>query len=75
MSAETIVKVAGEGVSVDLLIWREYKRPMIGLVEKVLDTNPGLAALGPILPVGTLVKLPTVKPPPVTEIAVVRLWS
>jgi phage tail protein X len=70
-----IIKVAGEGISVDLLIWREYKRPMIGLVEKVLDTNPGLAALGPILPVGTLVKLPTVKPPPVTEIAGVRLWS
>lgn len=75
MSSETIVKVGGEGVSVDLLIWRRYKRPTFGLLEQVLDNNPGLAALGPILPVGTLVKLPTVKPPPVPELAVVRLWT
>lgn len=75
MNAETIIKVAGDGVSVDLLIWRRYKRPMPGLLERVLDINPGLAALGPILPVGTPVKLPTVKPPPVPELAVVRLWT
>ena len=75
MSAEMIIKVAGEGISVDLLIWRKYKRPMPGLLEQVLDINPGLAALGPILPIGTVVKLPTVKPPPVTELAVVRLWT
>ena len=75
MSAEMIIKVAGDGISVDLLIWRKYKRPMPGLLEQVLDINPGLAALGPILPIGTVVKLPTVKPPPVTELAVVRLWT
>jgi phage tail protein X len=75
MNPDTIIKVAGDGVSVDLLVWRKYRRPMPGLVERVLDINPGLAALGPILPVGTLVKLPTVKPPPVPELAVVRLWT
>ena len=75
MSAERIVTVTGEGISVDLLIWREYRRPMLGLLETVLDFNPGLAALGPILPVGTRVKLPTVKPPQVAELAVVRLWA
>ena len=75
MSAETIIKVAGVGVSVDLLIWRRYKRPMPGLLERVLDINPGLAAHGPILPVGTLLKLPNVKPPPVPELAVIRLWN
>ena len=75
MSAEMIIKVAGDGISVDLLIWRKYTRPMPGLLEQVLDINPGLAALGPILPIGTVVKLPTVKPPPVTELAVVRLWT
>ena len=75
MSAEMIIKVAGEDISVDLLIWRKYKRPMPGLLEQVLDINPGLAALGPILPIGTVVKFPNVKPPTVTELAVVRLWA
>jgi phage tail protein X len=75
MSGETVVRVAGEGISVDLLIWRQHKRPMPGLVETVLDINPGLAALGPILPVGTLVKLPAVKPPRVMELSLVRLWT
>ena len=31
---------------------------MPGLVEKVYHTNPGLADLGPILPVGVTFKLP-----------------
>ena len=75
MSGVRIIRVVGEGVSVDLLIWREYRRPMPGLVEAVLDKNPGLAALGPILPVGTPVKLPLLKPAPVAELAVVRLWT
>jgi phage tail protein X len=75
MSAEMIVKVAGEGISVDLLIWRKFKRSMPGLLEQVLDVNPGLAALGPILPIGTVVKLPNAKPPPIIELAVVRLWN
>jgi phage tail protein X len=75
MNAEMIIKVAGEDISVDLLIWRKYKRPMPGLLEQVLDINPGLAALGPILPIGTFVKLPNVKPPTVPGLAVVRLWA
>jgi phage tail protein X len=75
MSTEMVVKVAGEGISVDLLIWRKYKRPMPGLLELVLDINPGIAGLGPILPIGTVVTLPDVKPPTVPELAVVRLWN
>lgn len=31
-------------------------------VEAVLDVNPGIAALGPRLPAGTLVRLPDVTP-------------
>jgi phage tail protein X len=74
MSAE-MIRVAGDGISVDLLIWRKYKRPMPGFLEQVLDINPGLAALGPILPIGTVVRFPNVKPPPVAQLAVVRLWA
>lgn len=43
------------------------------MLEAVYDANPGLAALGPILPRGTLVNLPP-KPAP-TPRAPVRLWG
>lgn len=51
-----------EGDSVDLICWHIYGAT-IGIVEQVLDANPGLAALGPVLPVGTLVTLPEVSQP------------
>jgi len=54
---ETIT-VQGEGITVSRLIWRRFHRPMPGLVERVLDMNPGLADLGPYLPLGTKVAIP-----------------
>ena len=50
--------VGGDGVTLPLLLWRRFRRPMPGLAEAALDANPGLAALGPVLPVGTVVKIP-----------------
>ena len=41
--------------------------------EKVYDANPGLAAHGPILPMGLLITLPEVAPPPVRN--PIRLWG
>jgi phage tail protein X len=52
------VTVESEGVTVPRIVWRRFRRPMPGLVEAVLDANPGLAALGAYLPVGTVVRLP-----------------
>jgi phage tail protein X len=68
--------VTSEGVSVDLVVWQKYRRPMFGLVEQTLDINPGLAGLGPILPVGTKFRLPIVRQPAApTRADVIHLWS
>ncbi len=39
----------------DLLLFRAYKREVPGLVEQTLAANPGLAAMGPYPPRGTLI--------------------
>jgi phage tail protein X len=61
-----------EGDTVDLLCQRHLGRTA-AVAEAVLATNPGLAALGPILPLGTPVDLPDVvaAPPP----TLVQLWD
>lgn len=59
--AETIT-IRGEGISLDLLLWRRYGVRGQGLVEETLVLNPGLAALGPILPLGTVVTVPDLPP-------------
>ncbi|WP_269503712.1 tail protein X [Burkholderia sp. IMCC1007] len=46
-----------QGETVDALCWRALGRTR-GIVELVLDLNPGLAQYGPILPHGLLVELP-----------------
>lgn len=54
---------AKEGETLDLICWHIYGRCTGGTVEQVLDANPGLAQLGPVLPVGTLVTLPEITKP------------
>lgn len=55
--SKTIV-IQGDGISVDLLLWREYGVRGRSLVERTLEINPGLAALGPIIPHGRSVIVP-----------------
>lgn len=63
---------AHQGDSVDSLCWRHLGSS--APVESVLEANPGLAALGPILPEGTLVTLPDSTP--ATSIrATINLWD
>lgn len=57
MMTETLV-VTTDRTPLDLLLFRRFKREVPGLVEATLATNPGLAALGPYLPVGTVVVTP-----------------
>lgn len=52
------VTVQGLELTVSLIVWRRYRRPMPGLIERIFDMNPGLAELGPILPVGTTFVMP-----------------
>lgn len=46
-----------QGDTVDLICWR-YLGTTDGIVERVLQLNPKLSELGPILPMGTPVTLP-----------------
>lgn len=61
-----------EGDMVDLICWHRYKQTA-KITEIVLDTNPGLAAYGPVLPAGVVIVLPNKAPQ--VENNVVRLWS
>lgn len=61
-----------QGDTVDLLCQRHLGQTA-AVTEQVLTANPGLAALGPILPNGTLVTLPDVAPEKTTPL--VQLWD
>ena len=54
------IKVQGEGVTLPLLIWRRFHRPMPGLAERAFDATPGLAAQGAFIAPGTIVRLPII---------------
>lgn len=72
--AETIT-VKGEGLTLDKLLWRRYGVRGQSLVEEALEINPGLAALGPVLPFGTVVMLPELPPETAPAVAVVSLFG
>lgn len=57
------VTVRGDGITADLLLWRRYGSEGQALLEATLDLNPGLAALGSVLPAGTVVMLPDLPDP------------
>lgn len=59
--------------TVDVLCWRHYGRTA-GVVEAVLDANPGLADKGPVLPSGLLVTLPELQAA-APERQMVNLWD
>ena len=62
-----------DGDVIDAVCRRFYGRAA-GAVEAVLEANPGLAELGPVLPAGTLVELPDL-PRPLETIETVKLWD
>jgi phage tail protein X len=75
------VRIKGEEITPDLLIWRRYKRPAPGVLEAFLAKNPQAhAALrsGPYLAVGEVVFLP-IDPDILNgrpaNVPVVRLWG
>ncbi|CAM6485701.1 Phage tail protein [Escherichia coli] len=63
---------AMQGDTLDALCARYYGRTE-GVVETVLQANPGLSELGVILPHGTAIDLPDVASLPVTE--TINLWE
>ncbi|PWC09580.1 tail protein X [Brenneria corticis] len=64
--------IAQQGDTLDTLCYRYYGRTQ-GVVEVVLTANPGLAALGAILPHGAAVTLPDIDTAPARES--VQLWD
>lgn len=65
--------IAHQGDTLDALCWRHYGRTA-GVVEAVLEANPGLADLGPILPHGQRVVLPEQAPQPQRQ-DLINLWD
>ena len=63
--------LTGQGEVLDAIVWRHYGRADV--IVAVLDANPGLADLGPVLPTRTLVVLPDLPAPAVQP--VIRLWG
>ena len=62
-----------QGDTVDAIAWRYYGRTA-GVVEQILQANPGLADQGPVLANGTLVNLPTAPAAPENTKAL-NLWD
>jgi phage tail protein X len=62
-----IVTVQRTRTTVDLLLWRRYGIAGMSMVEETLQLNPGLADLGPVLPIGTAVTLPDAPTTPVVQ--------
>lgn len=62
-----------QGQTVDLVCLDHYGLTAT-VTELVLDANPGLAELGPILPIGTVVVMPIVETKPKAR-ELVKLWE
>ncbi|MDD5175741.1 MAG: tail protein X [Sterolibacterium sp.] len=65
--------IAQQGDTLDLLCHRHLGRTS-GVVEAALVANPGLAALGTVLPMGTAVDLPDSLPAE-AQTNLVQLWD
>lgn len=68
---DTTTTRARQGDTVDLIAYRHYGDA--GMAVAILLANHGLAALGPVLPHGTLVVLPPVQP--LTPRTAITLWD
>jgi phage tail protein X len=66
--------VSAQGDTLDELLWRE-RGLGADAIDAVLAANPGLADLGPILPIGTPVIIPTIATAAVQVREIVQLWS
>jgi len=76
MAIKTLT-VAQEGLTLDALLFREFKRELALQVEDVLNSNPYLAGKGLFLPLGTKVEveIPDVPANATPVVRVLRLWG
>ena len=71
---ENIEITEGE-TTISKIIWRKFKRPMPGLIERVVELNYDLVEDGYYLAVGSILKLPVDTDPEPVSAAPVRLWN
>jgi phage tail protein X len=71
--ALSVVHITRQGETVDLACWLHYRRTR-EVTERVLAVNPGLAALGPVLPIGTRIGMPVIDARPAAP-PLVKLWD
>ncbi|RJF92978.1 tail protein X [Sphingomonas cavernae] len=64
---------ARQGDTLDGLIWREAGLGS-SAIALVFEANPGIAELGPILPHGHPVTIPSIAPAP-DKLQLVQLWD
>lgn len=62
-----------DGDTLDYIAWTFYQTLDGRVVEQLLDANPGIADLGPVLPAGVRVNMPAIAPQQQEQ--GVRLWS
>jgi len=65
---------AAQGDTLDAICYR-FLGTTAACVEQALALNPGLAALGPVLPQGTPVVLPDITTPATATRELVQLWD
>lgn len=63
-----------QGDTLDALVFR-YLGASSGYVEQALTLNPSLAALGAVLPAGTVVTLPDAMDAPASARDSISLWE
>lgn len=61
------------GDTADSIAWAVYGRQDGGLVEALLDANPGLSDMGPLLPAGIRIAVPDAPEP--AQVEGIRLWG
>lgn len=65
---------AHQGDTVDAICWRTFG-VTAGVVETVYELNRGLAAFGPVLPIGTPVLLPDARDVGPRVLPTLQLWD
>lgn len=73
-TVDRIYTVRRDGERLDRIARAELGSEHGGTLEAILALNPGLAALGPVLPLGTPIRLPP-RPDTVTITTVPRIWG
>lgn len=69
------IEVTGAGLTISRLIWNRFRAPSPETLGRIYDLNPGLAAAGTHIPIGTVVLLPVPDNSDDQIVEQITLWS